>query len=98
MDPRVKPGGDDRMSGGGVPMPIDYDKLLALKIPDVEHSYGPKDSMLYALGVGLGLDPTDEQQLTFVYEKNLKALPTMAVVLGYPGFWVKELDTGIDWV
>ena len=34
-------------------MPINYDKLLALKIPDVEHSYGPKDSMLYALGVGL---------------------------------------------
>jgi len=79
-------------------MAIVYDKLLALKIPDVEHSYGPKDTMLYALGVGLGLDPTDEAQLAFVYEKNLKALPTMAVVIGYPGFWAKELDTGIDWV
>jgi acyl dehydratase len=79
-------------------MPIVYDKLLALKIPDVEASYGPKDCMLYALGVGLGLDPTDEQQLAFVYEKQLKALPTMAVVIGYPGFWAKELDTGIDWV
>ena len=79
-------------------MPIVYDKLLALKIPDVEQSYGPKDCMLYALGVGLGLDPMDEQQLAFVYEKNLKALPTMAVVIGYPGFWAKELDTGIDWV
>jgi acyl dehydratase len=79
-------------------MTIVYDKLLALKIPDVEQSYGPKDCMLYALGVGLGLDPMDEQQLAFVYEKNLKALPTMAVVIGYPGFWAKELDTGIDWV
>src|SRR5262249_60860778 len=79
-------------------MTIDYDKLLALKIPDVEQSYGPKDCMLYALGVGLGLDPTDEQQLPFVYEKNLKALPTMAVVIGYPGLWAKELDTGIHWV
>ena len=79
-------------------MPIVYDKLLALKIPEVEHSYGPKDCMLYALGVGLGLDPMDEQQLAFVYEKNLKVLPTMAVVIGYPGFWAKELDTGIDWV
>ncbi len=79
-------------------MPIVYDKLLALKIPDVEASYGPKDCMLYALGVGLGLDPMDEQQLAFVYEKSLKALPTMAVVVGYPGFWAKELDTGIDWV
>ena len=33
-------------------MPIVYEKLIALKIPDVEHSYGPKDCMLYALGVG----------------------------------------------
>jgi hypothetical protein len=79
-------------------MAIVYEKLLALKIPDVEHTYAPKDCMLYALGVGLGLDPLDEDQLAFVYEKNLKVLPTMAVVLGYPGFWAKELDTGIDWV
>ncbi len=40
----------------------------------------------------------DAQQLDFVYEKNLKALPTFAAVLGYPGFWVRDLDTGIDWV
>src|ERR1043166_386253 len=79
-------------------MTINYDKLLALKIPDVVQSYGPKDCMLYALGVGMGLDPTDEDELAFVYERNLKVLPTMGAVIGYPGFWVKELDTGIDWV
>jgi acyl dehydratase len=79
-------------------MAIDYDKLLALKIPDAEHTYGVKDTMLYALGVGLGHDPTDRAQLDFVYEKNLKALPTFACLLGYPGFWVRDLDTGIDWV
>lgn len=79
-------------------MAIDYDKLLALKIPDVVQTYGPKDCMLYALGVGLGFDPLDEDQLAFVYEKNLKVLPTMAAVIGYPGLWVKDLDTGIDWV
>jgi len=79
-------------------MAIDYDKLLALKIPDVEHSYGDRDAMLYALGVGVGHDPIDRAQLDFVYEKNLKALPTFACLLGYPGFWVKDLDTGIDWV
>jgi acyl dehydratase len=79
-------------------MPIDYDKLMALKIPQAEHSYGEKDTMLYALGVGLGHDPLDLKQLDFVYEKNLKALPTFAAVLGYPGFWVRDLPTGIDWV
>jgi acyl dehydratase len=79
-------------------MPIIYEKLLALKIPDVEHTYTDKDTMLYALGVGLGHDPLDLKQLDFVYEKNLKPLPTLAAVLGYPGFWVRDLDTGIDWM
>ncbi len=35
-------------------MAIDYDKLKALKIADVEHTYTDKDTMLYALGVGAG--------------------------------------------
>jgi len=79
-------------------MPINPDKLLALKIPDAEHSYADKDAILYALGVGVGIDPLDPQQLDFVYEKNLKALPSLCCVLGYPGFWIRNLDTGIDWV
>src|SRR6201998_4235497 len=79
-------------------MTIVYDKLMALTIPQGEQTYGPKDCILYALGVGLGQDPMDEDQLAFVYEKNLKVLPTMGAVLGHPGFWMRDLDTGIDWV
>jgi acyl dehydratase len=79
-------------------MTIDYDRLLALRIPDVEHRYTRRDTILYALGVGLGADPLDPDQLRFVYEPDLQALPTMAVVLAYPGFWVRDLDCGIDWV
>ena len=79
-------------------MAIDYDKLLALKIPDAEHTYTEADTMLYALGVGFGQDPIEREAARFVYEKNLKALPTFAAVLGYPGFWARDLDTGIDWV
>jgi acyl dehydratase len=79
-------------------MPIVYDKLMALEIPTVEHAYTEKDTILYALGVGLGHDPTSKGGLSFVYEPNLKTLPTYPVVLGYPGFWARDLDTGIDWV
>jgi acyl dehydratase len=79
-------------------MPMNYDKMLALKIRDAEQRYTEKDTILYALGVGMGQDPTDRAELDFVYEKNLKALPTFSCVLGYPGFWVRELDTGVDWV
>ena len=79
-------------------MPIVYDKLLALKISDVEHRYDDKDTILYALGVGLGHDPLNADELAFVYEKDLKPLPTFAAALAYPGFWMREFDTGIDWV
>jgi acyl dehydratase len=79
-------------------MPIDYDKFLALDIPTVEQSYTPKDCMLYALGLGLGHDPLSEDELAFVYEKNLKVLPTFGTVVAHPGFWLRDLDTGVDWV
>ena len=77
---------------------IDYHALKARRFPELAASYSARDTMLYALGVGYGSDPTDERQLAFVYEKALCAAPTLAVVLAYPGFWVKEPDTGIDWV
>ncbi len=76
-------------------MAIQYDKLMQSDIPLVEQTLTPRDTLLYALGVGLGADPMDEQQLQYVYEKNLKALPTMAIVLGYPGPWHATMDTGI---
>lgn len=79
-------------------MAIDYQKLLDFEIPDVEQRYSERDSMLYALGIGAGYDPVDETELRFVYEEGLKALPSMAVVLGYPGFWIKDPATGVDWV
>src|ERR1700747_3534772 len=82
----------------GHDMTIVYEKLMALDIPQAEQHYTPKDCMLYALGIGLGHDPMNEDELPFVYEKNLKVLPTMAAVLGYVGFWARDRDTGIDWV
>lgn len=53
-------------------------------------SWSRRDTMLYALGLGA-------DELRFVYECNLVALPTMAVVLGYPGFsfW-SDPELGVD--
>jgi acyl dehydratase len=79
-------------------MAIVYDKLMALDIPPREQTYEAKDCILYALGIGFGHDPMNEDELPFVYEKNLKVLPTMGTVLGHPGFWARNRDTGIDWV
>src|SRR5690606_138258 len=65
---------------------------------DVRQTYTDKDSILYALSIGLGQDPLDPLQLPFVYEAGLKVFPTMAAVLGYPGFWMQDPKAGITWV
>jgi acyl dehydratase len=77
---------------------IVYEQLKGLRVPEVEHRYTKRDTMLYALGVGLGADPMDETQLDFVYEPTLKMLPTMPVVLGYPGNWARTMNSGINYL
>lgn len=79
-------------------MAIDYEKIKNWPFDPVEQTYTEKDSILYALGLGLGADPLDQGQLHFVFEEDgFSALPTMAAVLGTPGFWVRDPETGIDW-
>jgi acyl dehydratase len=79
-------------------MAIVYDKLMALKIPDVERTYTQRDPIFYALSLGLGQDPVKADELPFIYESGVKVLPTFPVVVAQPGFWARDLDTGIDWV
>ena len=79
-------------------MPFDPRSLLGKEFPTIRQSYTEKDCILYALGVGMGIDPLDENCLAFVYEDGLKVLPSQAVVMAHPGFWAKEDDTGLDWV
>lgn len=64
-------------------MAIDYDKLMASKTLGQEFQYGDRETMLYALGVGFGRDPLDAKELPFVYEKNLRTVPTQATVIAW---------------
>lgn len=77
-------------------MAIIPERALAMAIPEVAQTYTQRDAMIYALGIGIGHDPMDEGQLGFVYERGLKAVPTMAVVLGETIDWVYHPDLGID--
>lgn len=65
-------------------------KLLAWPVPDALHSYSRRDTALYALSVGAGQDACDERQLDFVdpWRESMRALPSMPLILGYPGFWL----------
>lgn len=78
-------------------MAIDYHALKNRRFEPIEQSYDIKDTILYALGVCCGDDPTDRRDLRFVYEEGIQALPTMATVLCSPGFWLKQPDTGVTW-
>src|SRR5580658_2156135 len=62
-------------------MPIYYPDILDQRTAARTFTYGDKDVMLYALGIGLGADPMDEKELPFVYERGLKVVPTAATVL-----------------
>lgn len=77
---------------------LDYHAVRNWDFGEIVHTYTQRDTMLYALGIGIGADPLDEKQLQFTYEKHLQAVPTMAAVLGSPGFWWPDPATGADWV
>ena len=77
---------------------LELDQFWAAKIPDVVQSYSWRECVLYALGIGIGLDPMDESDLPFVDETRLKVHPSMVNVLGYPGFWQKNPIFGLDWM
>ena len=77
---------------------INYDKLKNWSFDPVEQTYTTKDSILYALGLGFGSSPLDEGDLHFTFEEEgFSTVPTMAAVLGTPGFWVRDPKTGVDW-
>lgn len=71
-------------------MPFDPEALL--RHPPIETRYRaePAKAMLYALGVGA-------HELPFVYEDGLKVLPTMAVVMTYPGFFWSDPAFNVAW-
>jgi acyl dehydratase len=77
---------------------MNLDKLIAWNFPPLAHAYGAKDTILYALGVGVGADPMDPKELPFVYEKSLRIIPSQASVIAFPGAWMMDPALGIDYV
>lgn len=61
--------------------------------PIVER-YDASRTILYALGAGARPEGRD---IHYVYEKDLRAIPTLAAVLASEGFWLQDPRTGVDW-
>src|SRR6201987_3773768 len=69
-------------------MPIKYEELMAMKNLGQKYSYGDREVMLYAYGIGMGADPMDEKELAFVNEaaaapRPLKVVPTFTSVAAW---------------
>jgi acyl dehydratase len=62
-------------------MPVDP-SAVGRKLDSTTFTYSEKEVMLYALGVGAGTE-----DLTFTYERDLKVLPTFAVIPAFPALF-----------
>ena len=81
-------------------MSIDLDKALAAKHKPTKQSCQETDVILYNLGIGAGLppaDPTSPENLAYLYEKDLKVLPSFGVIPVFPTMEETFMNTpGID--
>ncbi len=74
-------------------MPIDYEHLMSLRSRGERVHYTDRDVLLYALGVGLGRDPTQQAERPYLAEAaGLKTLPSFASALVSKGASTRLLD------
>ncbi len=76
-------------------MPIDREKALANPPRKGESWYTKDDVILYHLGLGAGDPATDPGELEYCYEKNLKVLPSFAVVAGARSVAIRHRRAGL---
>jgi len=63
----------------------DAKDLLAQEWEELPGKYSDRDTLLYAVSIGMGRNPLDEQELTYVNETSgSNVLPTVASVLSNP--------------
>ena len=77
-------------------MAINYENLMASKVTGQEFTYGDRETMLYALGIGFGRDPMNTKELPFVYERDMKTVPTMSSVIAWGAGGMR--DSGINYL
>ncbi|WBX83833.1 MaoC/PaaZ C-terminal domain-containing protein [Sphingosinicella microcystinivorans] len=79
-------------------MPLNYDALVGARFAPQRQLYSAHESILYALSLGVGaIRPNDLDELRYVYERGLSALPTMALTLAPPISWLSDPSFGITY-
>ena len=70
-------------------MAIDYDHLKNYAFPDIEQAYTTRDTILYALGIGVGAEPLNDDHVRFTFEEHDNFAPYRRCLLLWP-----DLDFG----
>ena len=65
-------------------MPIDLEKAIGAELAGGAAVWDEDDIILYHLGVGAGVPPTDPGELRYAYEGDLRVLPTYATIPQFP--------------
>jgi acyl dehydratase len=65
-------------------MPIDVDSVLGAELAERQGSWSATDVILYHLGLGAGVPPTDPAELAYTFEGQLKVLPSFGVIPASP--------------
>lgn len=64
-------------------MAVTYEALMQVAQHDVPYAYTERDTLLYAVAVGMGRDPLDTRELDYVYERRCRlcAMPSLAITV-----------------
>lgn len=77
---------------------MNLDQVVARRFEPIHQSYDWRDCALYAISLGMGEDPVDENELAYVYEgREQLVVPSMCVTLGWPPLWIAEQPMEIAW-
>ncbi|MFT4438161.1 MaoC/PaaZ C-terminal domain-containing protein [Caballeronia sp. 15715] len=77
---------------------FDPQRLIDMPPRETVAVHDARDVIMYALGLGIGMDSaTRDATLRYVFDQDLQVLPTMAAVMAWPGFWMKEPQYGVTW-
>lgn len=77
---------------------MNLENVIARPFQPICQTYDWRAAALYALSLGMGADPTDEEELQYVYEgREQRVVPSMCVTLGWPPLWIAEPPMEISW-
>lgn len=75
-------------------MKLDPTRLMGFAFPARAVTYDARETMLYALAVGMAADPAEPGELAYAYEATQRVVPSFATALAFDDTWLEA--GGID--